>query len=200
MTDTGAVDSIPGRASACAVAMRATRVTLLASLLTALIFATGQALAAVPNVEAVTFLSFVSGYLLGPWVGILVGACGMGAHSLFNVMGAAPPPVWLAQVICYGAIGCAGAIVGPALERLRPRAAAAAASAVAGAGAVIVYQVVVNTVSFMTFASGVPLWTYLWGGVAFGAVQLAWNAVLFGAILPPTLRVLARHRRELVGR
>ena len=75
-----------------------------------------------------------------------------------------------------------------------------AAAVAAGAGAVIGYQVVVNTVSFMTFASGVPLWTYVWGGVAFGAVQLAWNAVLFGAALPSTLRVLARHRRELVRR
>ncbi len=200
MTGTGVVDSIPKRAFARAVAMRATRVTLLASLLTALIFATGQALAAVPNVETVTFLSFVSGYLLGPWVGMLVGACGMGAHSLFNLMGAAPPPVWLAQMVCYGAIGCAGAVVGPALAGLRSRAAAAALSAVAGAGAVIVYQLVVNTVSFLTFASGVPLWTYVWGGVGFAAVQLAWNAVLFGAVLPPTLRVLARHRRELAGR
>ena len=200
MTGTEAADSIPERPSARAVAMRATRVTLLASLLTALIFATGQALAAVPNVETVTFLSFVSGYLLGPWVGMAVGACGMGAHSLFNVMGAAPPPVWLAQVICYGAIGCAGAVVGPAIDRLRSRGAAALFSALAGTGAAFVYQLVVNTVSFVTFASGVPLWTYVWGGVAFAAVQLAWNAVLFGAVLPPTLRVLARHRRELVGR
>jgi hypothetical protein len=180
-----------------AVAMRATRVTLLASLLTALIFATGQALAAVPNVEAITFLSFASGYLLGPGPGMLVGACGMGAHSLFNVMGAAPPPVLLAQVLCYGAVGLAGALAGPAVVRLRSRAAAVAASAAAGAGLVILYQLVVNVVSFVTFASGVPLATYVWGGVAFGAVQMAWNAALFGAALPPTLRVLARHRREL---
>jgi hypothetical protein len=200
LTGTEAADSIAERASARTVAMRATRVTLLAGLLTALIFATGQALAAIPNVEAVTFLSFVSGYLLGPWVGMLVGAGGMGAHSLFNVLGAAPPPVWLAQATCYGAIGCAGAFAGPVVVRLRSRAAAMAASAGTGAAAVFVYQLVVNTVSFMTFASGVPLWTYVWGGVAFGAVQLAWNAVLFGTVLPPTLRVLARHRRELVGR
>ncbi len=199
MTRAEPADSIPGRAPARAVAMRATRVTLLASLLTALIFASGQALAAIPNVETITFLCFVSGYLLGPWVGMLVGACGMGAHSLFNVMGAAPPPVWISQVICYGAIGGAGAVIGPAVARIRSRAAAAALAGAAGAVLVTVYQVVVNAVSFVTFATGIPLLTYVWGGVAFGAIQVAWNAVLFGAALPPTLHVLARHRRELRG-
>jgi hypothetical protein len=177
--------------------MRATRVTLVASLLTALIVATGQALAAVPNVEGITFLSFVSGYLLGPWVGMLVGAAGMGAHSLFNVLGAAVPPVLLAQVVCYGAVGLAGATAGPALVGLRSRRAAVALAAVAGAVCAFLYQLVVNIVSFATFASGVPLLTYVWGGVAFGAIQVAWNAALFGAALLPTLRVLARHRREL---
>jgi hypothetical protein len=68
---------------------------------------------------------------------------------------------------------------------------------VAGAVCAFLYQLVVNIVSFATFASGVPLLTYVWGGVAFGAIQVAWNAALFGAALLPTLRVLARHRREL---
>lgn len=177
--------------------MRTTRVTLLAGLLTALIFATGQALAGIPNVETVTFLSFVSGFLLGPLPGTLVGACAMGAHSLFNPLGSAPPPVLVSQVVCYGAVGLAGALAGPMIVGLRSRVAAVVASVVAGGACVMVYQLVINVVSFKTFTSDVPLWTYVWGGIAFGAIQLLWNALLFGAALPPTLRVLSRHRREL---
>jgi hypothetical protein len=58
----------------------------------------------------------------------------------------------------------------------------------------------VNIVSFWTFAARVPLWTYVWGGIAFAAVQIVWNAALFFVTLPPTLRVLARIRRELSGK
>lgn len=177
--------------------MRTTRIVLLASLLVAMIFVAGQALAGVPNVELVTALAFVSGYLLGPVLGAVVGAAGMGAHSLFNVMGTVAPPVWLAQVGGFALIGCAGGIVGPMLARVRGRVRAAVLSAFAGAGLVLIYQVAVNVVAFYSFTGNVDVWVYVWGGVAFGAVQVAWNAVVFGAAMPPMLRVLARYRREL---
>jgi hypothetical protein len=177
--------------------MRTTRLVLLASLLVAMIFAAGQALAGIPNVELVTALAFVSGYLLGPALGAVVGAAGMGAHSLFNVMGTVAPPVWLSQVGSFALIGSAGGIVGPFLARVRGRARAAVLSALTGAVLVLIYQLAVNIVAFYTFASDVDVWVYVWGGVAFGAVQVAWNVVVFGAAMPPMLRVLARYRREL---
>jgi hypothetical protein len=177
--------------------MRTTRLVLLASLLVALIFAAGQALAGIPNVELVTMVAFVSGYLLGPALGAAVGAAGMGAHSLFNVLGAVAPPVWIAQIVCYGLVGWAGGVAGPALARVRSRTRAALLAAVTGGLLVAAYQVAVNAVAFYTFTSDVPVWTYVWAGVAFGAIQLAWNAVVFGVALPPMLRVLSRHRREL---
>lgn len=177
--------------------MRTTRLVLLASLLVAMIFAAGQALAGIPNVELVTALAFVSGYLLGPALGAGVGAAGMGAHSLFNVMGTVVPPMWLAQVGSFALIGCAGGIAGPMLARVPSRAHAAILCALTGAVLVFIYQVVVNLVAFYTFTSDVDVWVYVWGGVAFGAVQVAWNAVVFGAAMPPMLRVLARYRREL---
>lgn len=180
--------------------MRATRITLLACLLTALIYAAGEALAGVPNVEVVTLLVFLSGYLLGPWWGAVVGGAGMGAHSLFNAMGSVAPPVWIAQVVCYAFIGFCGAWIGPRIARLSARAVQALASAAAGLVLVLVYQLVVNMVSFRTFATRVPLLTYVWGGIAFAAIQMVWNAALFFVTLPPTLRVLGKARRELGGK
>jgi hypothetical protein len=179
--------------------MRTTRVTLLACLLSALMYAAGQAFAGIPNVEVVTFLAFLSGYLLGPLVGAATAGAGMGAHSLFNAMGPAPPPVWVAQVACYALVGLAGARIGPWIARSDARTGPALAAAGAGAVLSLFYQIVVNAVSFVTFASGVKLWTYVWAGVAFGAIQVVWNAALFFAAAPPIMRVLARFRRELRG-
>jgi hypothetical protein len=180
--------------------MRATRITLLACLLTALIYAAGVALAGVPNVEAITLLVFLSGYLLGPWWGMVVGGAGMGAHSLFNVMGAAPPPVWAGQIVCYALVGLCGAWLGPRIARIQARTAQGIAAAVTGVLLVFLYQSVANVVSFFSFAANVTLWKYLWGGLAFAAIQLVWNAALFFVAVPPALHVLARARRELAGK
>jgi hypothetical protein len=50
------------------------------------------------------------------------------------------------------------------------------------------------------FATHVPLLTYVWGGIAFAAIQLVWNAALFFVTVPPVLRVFARARHELSGK
>lgn len=178
--------------------MKRTRLFLLASLLVAMIYATGAALAGVPNIELITALTFLAGYLLGPALGALVGAAGMGAHSLFNPLGAVAPPVWFTQMACYALIGWTGGVWGPKLARMRT-STAAVAGAVVGALLVLIYQIAVNAVAFYTFTNDVDVWVYVWGGIAFGAVQLTWNAVVFGAAVPPMLRVLARQRRQLHG-
>jgi hypothetical protein len=162
----------------------------------ALCVAAGYALAAVPNVELITLLVFVSGFLLGRALGALVGALSMAGHSTFNVMGAAIPPILAAQVACYSLVGLAGATLGPHLLSAG-RGAAALASALCAVALVLVYQVVVGVVSFYTFTGESMLWTYVWGGVVFSAVHIAWNAALFGVVLRPTLAVLDRHRHEL---
>jgi len=178
--------------------MKRTRAALLSALLTALVFVAGQALAGVPNVELVTVLVFIAGYLLGPALGAVVGAAGMGAHSLLNVMGAVAPPVWLAQLACYALVGVVGGIAGPALARMRRHGLASVLAAVLGAGLALFYQLVVNAVAFFIFSSGVSVWVYVWGGVAFATVQVAWNGAVF-LFVPATLRVLARYRREVAA-
>jgi LytS/YehU family sensor histidine kinase len=173
---------------------------LLACLLTALVYAAGEALAGIPNVEVITLLIFIAGFLLGPWWGIVVGAAGMGAHSLFNALGTVAPPVWISQAVCYACVGFCGAWIGPRIAALGSRTAQSLAAAGTGVVLVVIYQVVVNVVSFSTFAAHVPLWTYVWGGLAFAAIQIVWNAALFFVTLPPTLKVLGKARRELGGK
>lgn len=174
--------------------MNATRTALLATLLVALTVAAGQALAAVPNVELVTFLVFVSGYLLGARLGAAVGASAMGIHSLFNVMGAAVPPVLATQVVVYAGVGVAGARWGPAIARARPGLPASLRGLAAGAALTLGYQLAANAAAFLAFTDAAGLWAYLWGGVVFGGVHILWNALLFMVALRPALAVLSRHR------
>ena len=178
--------------------MRATRITLLACLLTALVYAAG--LAGMINAEVITFLVFVSGFLLGARWGLVVGGAGMGAHSLFSPLGTVAAPVLAAQIACYALVGFCGAIIGPRLARMETRTAQALSSAAVGFLLVLVYQVVVNVVSFYSFATHASFAAYLWLGITFTAMQLVWNAALFFVALPPTLKVLGRARRELVGK
>lgn len=178
--------------------MNKTRRAVLASLLVALAIAVGYALAAVPNVELITLVVFLAGFLLGPVQGAAVGAVAMAGHSLFNVMGAAVPPILLAQVACYALVGVAGALAGPVIVRMGPLAAALA-GAVCGALLVLGYQLVVGVVSFYTFAGESVLWAYIWGGIAYSFVHIVWNAALFMVTLRPALVVLERHRLELGG-
>jgi hypothetical protein len=199
LTLSSPADSILAALRCATHAMRATRITLLACLLTALMYAGGQALAGVPNVEVITLLAFISGYLLGRWWGAVVGGAGMAAHSLFNALGTVAPPVWIAQVVSYAWVGFCGAWLGPRIARISARTAQAMAAAVVAVLLTFIYQLIVNVVSFWSFAAHVPLWTYVWGGLAFAAIQVVWNAALFFVTLPPMLRVLGRARRELSG-
>lgn len=176
--------------------MKRTRIVLLGSLLVALTVAAGQALAGIPNIELMTFLIFVSGFLLGPKLGGVVGVCAMGAHSLFNWLGPAALPVWVAQIVCYGLVGVIGGIAGPRVVRARALPAAVMGGAL-GAALTFGYQLLVNTATFFVYTNDAGLWPFIWAGVAFAAVQVVWNTGLFFVSLRPTLAVLEQFRAEL---
>ncbi len=179
--------------------MKSTRRALLASLLIALSAVAGQALASIPNVELITFLVFLSGYLLGPRYGAFVGGAAMGAHSLFNVMGSVVPPMLVTQIIAYAAIGAAGGTLGVAISRVPNGVVVSILAGVTGATLALAYQFVINVAAYFTFTSTASLWTFIVGGIAFSAVQIGWNAAVFFAALRPTTAVLSRFRDELNG-
>lgn len=180
--------------------MNGTRRAILAGLLVALIVAAGYALAGVPNVELVTLLVFVSGFLLGPGLGAAVGGTAWALHSTLNPLGAAAPPVLGAQVLCGAVIGLAGALVGRPLLSLRSRPAAAVAFGVTGFVLTAVYQVVVNAAAFVTFAdrdAQRAFWGFIAAGLAFTATHLVWNTAVFSVAARPVLSALDRYRGEL---
>lgn len=180
--------------------MNRTRRALLASLLVALAAAVGYALAGVPNVELVTVIVFVSGFLLGPKLGAAVGAASWAIHSLFNPMGVALPPVLAAQVAGGAVIGAVGGVLGPRLLVVPAAWAAALAAGAAGLLLTLVYQVLVNVAAFYSFVDDRAtdaLWKFVLAGLAFTAMHLVWNTAAFLVILRPLLSVLDRYRQEL---
>lgn len=177
-----------------------TRRATLAGLLVALIVAAGYSLAGVPNVELVTLLVFVSGFLLGPRLGLAVGATSWGLYSLLNPMGAAVPPVLAAQVASGALVGLAGALTGPFILERVPRPAGMLLCGLSGLILTLMYQVVVNTAAFVTFVDdrGVrAFWAFMAGGIAFTVTHLVWNTAVFLVTLRPVMAVLDRYRLEL---
>lgn len=179
--------------------MQKTRKALLASLLISVTVAFGYALAGVPNVELMTLSVFVAGYLLGGRLGVVVGAVSIAAHSLFNPMGAALPPLLIAQIIGFAIVGFAGTI-GRLIVARRPRWLGIVLSGVLGFAVTFVYDVLTNVGAFYSITgAGAPasLVTFVVAGMAFMVMHLVWNTVLFLVVLTPVLNVLARYRLEL---
>ncbi len=69
----------------------------------------GFSLAGVPNVEPLSAVAFVAGYLLGRSSGIVVGGLSILLFSLFNPLGPPVPGVLAAQVVAMSFIGLLGA-------------------------------------------------------------------------------------------
>jgi hypothetical protein len=180
--------------------MNQTRRATLAGLLVALNLAAGFALAGIPNVELLTLLLFLSGFVLGPRTGAVVGAGSWGLFSAFNPMGAAVPPVLAAQAVWGGIIGLSGGVLGPLLLRPAHRGLSLVACGVTGAVLTLAYQIVVNTVMFWVFTDERALgamWVYVAGGIAFTLTHLIWNTAVFLVALRPLMGVLDRYRLEL---
>jgi len=87
-----------------------TRRIVMAGFLAGLAVACGFALAAIPNIELITSVIFVAGYLLGPRLGIATGLIAMFIHSWLNPLGPAPLPIFVAQLVSVALIAACGNI------------------------------------------------------------------------------------------
>lgn len=180
--------------------MAKTRRVLLASLMVALAVSLGYAMAGVPNVELITTTVFVSGYLLGPRLGAAVGAAAMSLHSAFNPLGAALPPLFIAQVTAFAFTGWVGGVLGPGLAGSPHRRAGRLLAALAGLLLTALYHLLTSVGAFLAFAadrSPVAFVKYFVVGMPFMVLHLVFNTGIFLVVVVPVLRVLAVYRAEL---
>ncbi len=159
----------------------------------------GHLLAAVPNVEVMSLVTAVAGVVLGPWLGFACGALAAGVYSLTTPIGLPTPPLLAAQML---GMGCAG-LVGPLAARARGAGSGASATgamvraAVGGLVATVIFDLLTNLASLVTFA--MPLKLLLLGAAPFFAIHAVSNVVIFGALLPTLAQRLGPLAQPRVG-
>lgn len=97
--------------------MKFTRADIAAiGIFSGLAYAGGFLFIAVPNVEIFTAAIFLSGVLLGPRNGLVVGVVGATLYAIFNPFGVSPAPLFVAQVFSRAIIGLVGGILRSLLD------------------------------------------------------------------------------------
>ncbi len=159
----------------------------------ALAIALGYALAAIPNVELVTFTLAFGGVILGFGWGALVGGMGFGLYSILSPYGMAPLPLLIAQIIGGGIIGLGGAMLGRWL-RAGSSLKAILLSALAGVILTLSYDLLTNICSFILIASSETLAAFIVGGLGFSIVHIVANGLIFAILMPMVMRLTKKYR------
>ncbi|MDZ7346829.1 MAG: ECF transporter S component [candidate division KSB1 bacterium] len=160
---------------------------LLAAVLSALCVVTGYLFLFVPNVELITAMVFLSGAVMGPAYGLLIGGVSELIFSLFNPYGTPMPTLLAAQVLSFCCIGVCGGTFG----RLQFRSSTIRVGVFAALGffLTLIYDLL-TTLSFALFAAGGD-WqktaAFFLQGSPFYLIHLGSNAVVFALLIPPAL-------------
>jgi energy-coupling factor transport system substrate-specific component len=160
--------------------------------LAALAVAARVLLAPVPNVQGTTDVALLSGYVLGPAPGFMVGALAALASNLF--LGQGPWTPW--QMVGWGAAGAGGALLATVAGRRLGRWPLAIACAAAG----LAFGAWMDLFTLTTFAADSSTDSYLAiAGVSlpFNIAHAAGNGALCLVLGPSFVRVLERFRRRL---
>jgi hypothetical protein len=156
------------------------------ALFAALAAALGFAGALVPNVELITLAVFLGGVATGVGAGIAIGVIAEFVFSTLNPLGPALPFVFAAQLLGMGIAGAAGGILAPHLARLSSGGRSLLLG-VTGFLVTLVFDILTN------LALGIhmgPILPTLIGGLAFSAIHLGANTVVFAVLGTGGLRVL----------
>lgn|GEM_PF-1504989 len=166
--------------------LQSLKLTALTGLCAAVSAALGFAFIALPNLELLTVSIFLSGYLLGPWRGALVGMIAEFIYTSLNPMGMSFLPMMAAQIICMAVAGTTGGFY-RALSTARPLWLRMTAFGAAGFLLTLNYQILVNA-SFYFFS----LWEieeafipYLLAGLAFSILHIVGNTLIFAIAAAP---------------
>jgi energy-coupling factor transport system substrate-specific component len=148
--------------------------------------------AAVPNVQGTTDVALLSGYVLGPAPGFMVGALAALASNVF--LGQGPWTPW--QMVGWGAAGVAGALLATISRRRAGRLTLAGACALAGL-AFGAWMDLFTLIAFTATPSADGYVAIAGISLPFNAAHAIGNAALALAFGPAFVRVLERFRRRL---
>jgi uncharacterized membrane protein len=155
----------------------------------------------IPGIEFITAAVFISGAVVGPGLGALVGTVAESMFSLFNPFGPPSPLLLFAQIFSFAIIGCCGGVVSKKtfarpLRRL----------IVLGFSGLILTLIfdVLTTLSFSVFIAGSDLKKTLAvfaTGSLFYLTHLMVNVLIFIVVIPPVLSGIRsyQNRRENIA-
>ena len=153
----------------------------------------GLALSGIPNVELVTAICFIAGFMLGPSAGLLTGGLTEAIFAGFNPMGSSFGLVLAAQVLGMALAGLAGALAAFFLRGRRRGPVYATTIVSLGAIATFIFDFLTN-LAFPVMAgfSVSELWIAMVAGVPFALTHLISNVVVFLIIVVPFVPRLER--------
>jgi len=175
--------------------MNQIRKLILTAIFIALAIASGLARIQLPNVEFLTVIFFLAGFLLGVARGLFIGATAEFLYSFFNPYGPAAPPLLVAQVFSMALAGGLGGVVGKFYKSRTPPF-----GLLGLCGFLLTLCFDLNTtLAFTVFidSSWQGLLTALTFGAPFYLTHIGTNTLIFSALLPiliPRLRALAIFR------
>jgi hypothetical protein len=148
----------------------------------------GLALSSVPNVELVTAVCFVAGFLLGPSAGVLVGGLTEALFAGFNPLGSSFGVLLLMQVIGMAAAGALGGLAAWLVGHRYDRVRYPLMVVISGIFATFVFDVLTNlafpltagfsiSILVVTFTAAIPL----------AVIHIVSNAIIFLVIVTPLL-------------
>ena len=166
------------------------------ALLTALCVALGYLFLPIPNLEMITLGIFLSGLLMGAYIGALIGFLAEAIYSLTNPMGFPPPPLLIAQVVSMSCVGFAGglasALFTPPYPRFAHRWLRQLTLALFGATLTFIFDLTTN-LSFPLAAgfTNQQVYAALVLGIPFAAIHIGTNTIAFPVLVPIIMARLA---------
>lgn len=171
----------------------------LMSIFVALSIVLGYMLIFLPNIELITAMIFLSGFVLGKKEGLLVGAFSSFIFCFFNPMGSSQLPLLTVQVVYYSVVGIVGSFTHDFFKKksyynpqddLYTYQVMGLLAVIAGVLTTI-YSVFSELAGFITIsAPGVPFSAYFLIGVPWTILHIIGNVLGFVFILPGLIQII----------
>ena len=169
------------------------------SVFTALSVILGYMLIFLPNIELITLMIFLSGFIIGKKEGILVGAFSSFIFCFFNPMGSSSFLLLTVQLIYYSFVGLIGGLTKDLLQNRKffnPREDLYVYPVLIIFGIIAVlmtsiYSLFAEIAGYFSFAgSAVPFISYIMLGIPFTIIHIIGNLLGFVIILPGLIQLL----------
>ncbi len=163
------------------------RSAVLIALFSSTAIALGYALVALPNIELVTAILFLSGMMLGWKRGLYVAVITYLVFSIFNPFGFPNPLLLLAQIT--------GAVISVIAGWLSLKFNNLIYYITAGFIVTLLYDILTNVAGYLIFVSKQTFIAYIIGGLSFSLIHIVSNMLVFTILLYPLRNELLKFKQ-----